>query len=115
MCVCAEKGLSLHVSAASLVAVARASCLHSSTRPAWPRLPIIIDDVCLTRERFREICGLLGTELKFQSFREGICLLVQKKGEIVISIMRCVCVCVCVLVCVHVCVHVHIHDTYTSE
>ena len=98
-CVCAEKGLSLHVSAASLVAVVRASCLHSLTRPAWPRLPNIIDDVCLTRERFREICGLLGTELKFQSFREGICLLVQKKGEIVISIMSCVCECMLVCVC----------------
>ena len=40
--VCAEKGLSLHVSAASLVAVVGASCLHSLTRPAWPRLPNII-------------------------------------------------------------------------
>ena len=41
-CVCAEKALSLHVSAASFVAVVRASCLHSLTRPAWPRLPNII-------------------------------------------------------------------------
>ena len=43
VCACAEKGLSLHVSAASLVAVVRASCLHSLTRPAWPRLPNIIE------------------------------------------------------------------------
>ena len=31
--VCAETGLSLHVSAASLAAVGRASCLHSLTQP----------------------------------------------------------------------------------